>query len=277
MTKVILLTGAGRGMGTNIAREALARGHRLVATARDAEKLTALLGEHENLLTASLDITQPEQAEAVVAAAVEKFGRIDVLLNNAATFQAGYFEEISDAAMRRQIETNLFGPMNVTRAMLPQMRKQRSGHIMTITSLAGIIGQEFCVSYATSKFALEGWMESLRFDLEPFGITTTIVEPGFFRTELLQEASTQWADLSIEDYAERTSQTKAGWQSMNGNQAGDPVKLAKALIAVAELEEPPLRFVAGNDAIPQVADKGRLITEQAEASRALGYGLDIDD
>ncbi|WP_019608934.1 SDR family NAD(P)-dependent oxidoreductase [Nocardiopsis sp. CNS-639] len=277
MSKVIVLTGAGRGLGTQIAREALAAGHRVVATARNADKVTQLLGEHENLLAASLDITEPDDAEAVFHAAVERFGRIDVLLNNAAAFQAGYFEEISDAAMRAQVETNLFGPMNVTRAVLPVMRRQRSGHIMTITSLAGIIGQEFCVAYATTKFGLEGWMESLRFDLEPFGIRTTIVEPGFFRTELLEEASTQWADLSIEDYAQRTAETKAGWQSMNGQQAGDPVKLAKALIAVAELAEPPLRFVAGNDAIPAVADKGRQITAQAEASRELGFGLDIQE
>ncbi len=277
MSKVILITGAGRGMGTDLARQALDSGHRVIATARNAQKVEQLLGEHENLLTASLDITRPEAAGAVVAAAVGQFGRIDVLLNNAAMFQAGYFEEISDQLMRAQVETNLFGPMNVTRAVLPVMRHQRSGHIMTITSLAGIIGQEFCVAYATTKFALEGWMESLRFDLEPFGIKTTIVEPGFFRTELLEEASTSWADLSIDDYAERTKQTKAGWRSMNGQQSGDPVKLARALISVAELDEPPLRFVAGSDAIPAVADKGRLITAQAEASRELGLDLDITE
>ena len=276
MSKVILLTGAGRGLGTHIAREALAAGHQVVATARKADSVTRALGEHDNLLAAPLDITRPADAEAVVQAAVQRFGRIDVLLNNAATFQAGYFEEISDAAMRAEVETNLFGPMNVTRAVLPVMREQGSGHVMTITSLAGILGQEFCVAYATTKFGLEGWMESLRFDLEPFGIATTIVEPGFFRTELLEETSTKWADLQVDDYAERTAQTKAGWQAMNGNQAGDPVKLAKALVAVVELAEPPLRFVAGDDAIPAVADKGRAITAQAEASRELGLGLDID-
>jgi NAD(P)-dependent dehydrogenase (short-subunit alcohol dehydrogenase family) len=276
MSKVILVTGAGRGLGADIARQGLASGHRVVATARRAEKVQQLLGENENLLVADLDITEPADAEAVVRAVVEKFGRIDVLINNASTFQAGYFEEISDAAMRVQVETNLFGPMNVTRAVLPQMRKQKAGHIMTVSSLAGIIGQEFCVAYATTKFGVEGWMESLRFDVEPFGIKTTIVEPGFFRTELLEEASTAWADLSVDDYAERTAQTKAVWQSMNGQQSGDPVKLAKALVAVAELADPPLRFVAGSDAIPAVADKGRQIAAQAEASRELGFDLDID-
>jgi len=276
MSKVILITGAGRGLGTDIARAAIAAGHRVVATGRRPEKVRDLLGDHENLLVAALDITDQAAAERAAAAAVERFGRVDVLINNASTFQAGFFEEISDAAMRRQLETNLFGPMNVTRAVLPLFRAQRSGHVITISSLAGIIGQEFCVAYATSKFGIEGWMESLRFDLAPFGIATTIVEPGFFRTELLEEASTTWADLSIDDYAERTAETTAGWRAMNGQQGGDPAKLAAALIAVAELAEPPLRFVAGSDAIPAVADKGREITAQAEASRELGFSLDLD-
>lgn len=276
MSKVILITGAGRGLGTDIARAAIVAGHRVVATGRRPEKVRDLLGDHENLLVAALDITDQAAAERVAAAAVERFGRVDVLINNASTFQAGFFEEISDAAMRRQLETNLFGPMNVTRAVLPLFRAQRSGHVITISSLAGIIGQEFCVAYATSKFGIEGWMESLRFDVAPFGIATTIVEPGFFRTELLEEASTTWADLSIDDYAERTAETTAGWRAMNGQQGGDPAKLAAALIAVAELAEPPLRFVAGSDAIPAVADKGREITAQAEASRELGFSLDLD-
>lgn len=224
-------------------------------------------------MVTALDITSPDAARMAVDAAVAGFGRIDVLINNAAGFQAGYFEEISDAQMRAQIETNLFGPMNVTRAVLPVMRKQRAGHVVTISSIAGLVGQEFCVAYAASKLAVEGWMESLRFDVEPYGIRTTIVEPGFFRTELLVDASTSWAELSIDDYAERTKSTKAMWQSMNGRQAGDPVKLADALLKVVDLEEPPLRFVAGDDAIPTAEAKGKEITEQAGASRALGSGL----
>lgn len=230
-------------------------------------------GEQGNLLVTALDITSPDAARMAVDAAVAGFGRIDVLINNAAGFQAGYFEEISDAQMRAQIETNLFGPMNVTRAVLPVMRKQRAGHVVTISSIAGLVGQEFCVAYAASKLAVEGWMESLRFDVEPYGIRTTIVEPGFFRTELLVDASTSWAELSIDDYAEWTKSTKAMWQSMNGRQAGDPVKLADALLKVVDLEEPPLRFVAGDDAIPTAEAKGKEITEQAGASRALGSGL----
>ncbi|WP_328374720.1 SDR family oxidoreductase [Streptomyces sp. NBC_01020] len=278
MSKVIFVTGAGRGLGTDIARQALAAGHQVVATGRRPEiVLNALGGEQNNLLVTALDITSTAAARAAVDAAVARFGRIDVLINNAATFQAGYFEEISEAQMRAQIETNLFGPMNVTRAVLPVMRKQRAGHVVTISSLAGVIGQEFCVAYAASKFGVEGWMESLHFDLEPYGIRTTIVEPGFFRTELLVDASTSWAEGSIEDYAERTAETKKMWQSMNGRQAGDPAKLADALLKVVGLEEPPLRFVAGDDAVPAIEAKGKEIADQAVASRALGTGLSRDD
>lgn len=274
MSKVIFVTGAGRGLGTDIARQALAAGHQVVATGRrPANVLDALGGEQGNLLVTALDITSADAAQAAVDAAVTHFGRIDVLINNAAAFQAGYFEEISDAQMRAQIETNLFGPMNITRAVLPVMRAQSSGHIVTISSIAGLAGQEFCVAYAASKFAVEGWMESLRYDVEPYGIRTTIVEPGFFRTELLVDASTSWAELSIDDYAERTRTTKAMWQSMNGQQAGDPARLADALLKVIGLDDPPLRFVAGDDAIPTAEAKGQEITAQATASRALGSGL----
>ncbi len=160
MTNVWFITGAARGMGVNLAKAALDAGHRVVATARDAAKVTTALGEHENLLALSLDVTDAAASAAAVGAAVNRFGSIDVLVNNAGNFYAGYFEEISDAQFRAQMETNFFGPLNVTRAILPVMRKQRRGHVITITSAAGIIGQEFCAAYAASKFALEGWMES---------------------------------------------------------------------------------------------------------------------
>ena len=189
-------------------------------------------------------------AEAAGQAAADRFGRIDVLINNAGNFFAGYFEEISPAQMRQQFETNLFGPMNVTRAILPIMRRQRASHIITISSTAGLIGIEFCAAYAASKFAVEGWMESLRHDVAPFNIHTTVVEPGFFRTELLVDgSSTIWPELSIDDYAPRTAPTIEGWKGMNGQQPGDPAKLVRALLAIADQETPLPRFVAGADAI----------------------------
>lgn len=278
MSKVILVTGAGRGLGTDIVREALAAGHQIVATGRRPEEVEKTLGgPQDNLLVTQLDVTSPEDAEAAVQAAVDRFGRIDVLINNAGNFFAGYFEEITPAQMRQQIETNLFGPMNVTRAVLPVLRKQRAGHIITLSSSAGIIGQEFCVAYAASKFGVEGWMESLRYDVEPYNIHTTVVEPGFFRTELLVDASTTWPEPSIDDYAERTTATIAAWKSMNGRQTGDPAKLARALLTIAGQEKPLLRFVAGADAIEGVKAKAQELLAQAEASRELGGGLAYDD
>ena len=278
MSKVILVTGAGRGLGTDIVREALAAGHQVVATGRRPEEVEKTLGgPRDNLLVTKLDVTSPEDAEAAAQAAVDRFGRIDVLINNAGNFFAGYFEEITPDQMRRQIETNLFGPMNVTRAVLPVLREQRGGHIITLSSSAGLIGQEFCVAYAASKFGVEGWMESLRYDVEPYGIHTTVVEPGFFRTELLVDASTTWPEPTIDDYAERTTATIAAWKSMNGRQTGDPAKLARALLTIAGQEKPLLRFVAGADAIEGVEAKARELLAQAQASRELGGDLAYDD
>jgi NAD(P)-dependent dehydrogenase (short-subunit alcohol dehydrogenase family) len=276
-TNVWFITGAARGMGVDLAKAALDAGHAVVATARDAARVTAALGEHDRLLAVSLDITDAEAAGAAVEAALERFGRIDVLVNNAGNFTAGYFEEISDAQLRAQMETNFFGPLNVTRAVLPVLRDQRSGKVVTFSSVAGIVGQEFVVAYAASKFALEGWMESLRFDVAPYGITTTIVEPGFFRTELLVEgASTLWPELSIPDYQERTEQTVAAWRSMNGQQGGDPAKLGRALVEIVALDEPPLRWIAGADAIGAVEQKAHDLLAQAAAHRALSSSLDHD-
>ncbi|WP_405876669.1 SDR family oxidoreductase [Streptomyces sp. NBC_00005] len=278
MSKVILVTGAGRGLGTDIVREALAAGHQVVATGRRPEEVERTLGgPQDNLLVTKLDVTSLEDAEAAAQAAVERFGRIDVLINNAGNFFAGYFEEITPAQMRQQIETNLFGPMNVTRAVLPVLRKQRAGHVITLSSSAGIIGQEFCVAYAASKFGVEGWMESLRYDVEPYNIHTTVVEPGFFRTELLVDASTTWPEPTIDDYAERTTATISAWKSMNGQQTGDPAKLARALLTIADQDKPLLRFVAGADAIEGVEAKARDLLAQAEASRELGSNLGYDD
>ena len=274
---VWFITGAARGMGVDLAQAALDAGYSVVATARDAAKVIAALGEHDNLLAVSLDITDPDAAQAATDAAVERFGRLDVLVNNAGNFYAGYFEEISDAQFRAQMETNFFGPLNVTRAVLPVMRAQRSGKVVTLSSSAGIIGQEFCAAYAASKFALEGWMESLRFDVAPYGITTTIVEPGFFRTELLVEgASSIWPELSIDDYAERTTHTIAAWKSMNGKQGGDPAKLSRALVQLMALDEPPQRWIAGADAVTGVEQKARELLAQADAHRELSSSLDHD-
>ncbi len=277
MTKTWLITGAGRGMGVDFARAALAAGHHVVATGRNPNTVRSALGEHENLLVTALDVTDPHSAEDAAATAVERFGRIDVLLNNAGSFLAGFFEELTTDQVRSQIDTNLFGPMTVTRAVLPVMRRQRSGLVISISSGAGVIGSPSGSAYAASKFALEGWMEALPGEVEPFGIRTMIVEPGFFRTELLTPESTNYAEPSIDDYAERTEQTVAVWKSMNGQQGGDPAKLANALVQLAGQDEPPLRFVAGADAIAAVEQKAKDLLAQADAYRELSSNLAHDD
>jgi NAD(P)-dependent dehydrogenase (short-subunit alcohol dehydrogenase family) len=271
--QVWLVTGAGRGMGVDIAKAAMAAGHAVVATGRNTDTVTAALGQEDDLLAVNLDVTDPAAALAAVQAAVDRFGHIDVLVNNAGNFNAGFFEEISPEDFRSQIETSLFGPVNVTRAVLPVMRAQRSGLVVTISSTAGIVGQEFCTAYAASKFGVEGWMESLNPEVAPFGIRTMLVEPGFFRTELLSPESTKYAEASIEDYAERTEQIVAGWKSMNGQQGGDPAKLANALVQLAGQDEPPLRFAAGADAVATVEKKAKDLLAQVDAHRELSSSL----
>jgi NAD(P)-dependent dehydrogenase (short-subunit alcohol dehydrogenase family) len=276
--KVWFITGAGRGLGTDIARAALAAGHSVIATARNADTITAALGKDDNLLAGTLDVTDPAAAPKTVEEAVDRFGRIDVLVNNAGSFKAGFFEEMTPEDFRSQIETTLFGPVNLTRAVLPQMRAQRSGLVMTISSTAGISAAgDFMTAYAASKFGVEGFMESLTSEVAPFGIRTMVVEPGFFRTQLLSPQSTQYAVPSIEDYAERTAATVAAWQGMDGQQGGDPAKLATALVHLAGQDEPPLRFVAGADAVEAVEDKAKLLLAQANAHRELSSCLAHDD
>jgi NAD(P)-dependent dehydrogenase (short-subunit alcohol dehydrogenase family) len=276
-TKTWLITGAGRGMGVDFAQAALAAGHNVVATGRTRAAVSAAVGEHERLLVTELDITDAQSADQAVAAAVERFGRIDVLVNNAANFFGGFFEELSPHQVRSQIETNLFGPMIVTRAVLPVMRRQRAGLVIAISSTAGVVADPFASAYAASKFGLEGWIEGLAAEVEPYGIRTMIVEPGFFRTELLQPESTTFAELSIDDYAARTAETIPAWQAMNGKQAGDPAKLARALVELADSDEPPLRWVAGEDAVERVEQKAQLLLAQVDAHRELSSSLAHDD
>jgi NAD(P)-dependent dehydrogenase (short-subunit alcohol dehydrogenase family) len=264
-------------MGVDIAQAALAAGHAVVATGRNTDVVADAVGETNDLLVVELDITSRASAETAAQTALDHFGRVDVLVNNAGNFFAGFFEELSPEQFEAQLTTNLLGPLNVTRAVLPVMRKQRAGHIVTISSTAGVVGQEFCSAYAASKFGLEGWMESLRVEVEPFGIRTTIVEPGFFRTDLLTKESTAYADLSIEDYAERTAQTRPAWEAMSGKQTNDPAKLAKALLTVVDQQQPPLRWVAGADAVATVEQKANELLAQVDAYRALSSSLAVDE
>jgi NAD(P)-dependent dehydrogenase (short-subunit alcohol dehydrogenase family) len=276
--KTWFITGAGRGMGLDFARAALEAGHAVVATGRDPDAVAKAIGKSNDLLSVKLDVTSRADAEAAVREALDRFGGIDVLVNNAASFYAGYFEELTPEQFERQLAVSLIGPMNVTRAVLPVMRKQHAGHIISISSSAGIAaGFEFVSAYAASKFGLEGWMESLQAEVAPFGINTTIVNPGFFRTELLTEQSTNYAKASISDYDERRAEQLEFWKTQNGKQSGDPAKLARALMTIASKEPPPRRFIAGADAIATAEQKVADLKAQIDSERELSTSLDFDE
>ena len=273
-SKVWLITGAGSGIGLEIAKAALAAGNKVIATGRDASRIKkAINGSPDNLLVVKMDVTNPREISTGVKTAIEKFGTIDVLVNNAGNFYAGFFEELSPTQVERQMGTNLFGPMNVTRAILPVMRKNKSGHIISISSTAALVGYELCSAYAASKFGLEGWMESLQIEIAPFGIHTTIVEPGFFRTNLLEPSSTIWSELKVEDYGTRIAALKPWWESMSGKQGGDPAKLAAALLRIASETTPPKRWMAGADSIAEAERKAKELQDQANAYRELSSSL----
>ena len=275
--KVWFITGAGRGMGVDIAKAALAAGNKVVATGRNKHKVIEALGTSANLLVLKLDITQPSEAEAAVNDALQHFGGIDVLVNNAANFYAGFFEELSPEQMEKQISTSLIGPMNVTRAILPVMRKQRAGQIITISSTAGLVGFAFGTAYAAAKFGLKGWMQSLQAEVEPFGIQTITVNPGFFRTELLTHESTSYADQPIADYDEARARQMEFWKGYNGQQSGDPAKLAQALLKISNEEQPPRRFIAGADAVGTADQVSTTLQEQTNTYRELSSSLAFDD
>lgn len=275
--KVWFITGAGRGMGVDITKAALAAGYKVVATGRNTDNVAKAIGENKNLLIAKLDVISAADAESAVQATIKKFGKIDVLVNNAANFYAGFFEELTMEQIDKQLRTSLIGPMILTRAVLPVMRKQGSGHIISISSTAGLTSYEFCSAYSASKFGLEGWMHALHLEVAPFGIKTTIVNPGFFRTELLTEQSTNYADNPIEDYDERRAQQMQFWKGANGQQTGDPAKLARALVTIAEEEQPPLRFLAGADAVSTTEQVATTLQEQLNAYRDLSGSLKCDN
>jgi NAD(P)-dependent dehydrogenase (short-subunit alcohol dehydrogenase family) len=275
--KVWFITGATRGMGASFVRAALADGHAVVATGRRPEEITRAWGDRDDLLAVRLDVTSVDESDAAVAAAVERFGRIDVVVNNAGASFKGYFEEMSTRQVEQQIATNLLGPMNVTRSVLPVMRRQRAGHVIAISSGAGLMAFEYSSVYAASKFGLEGWMGALAQEIEPFGIRTTIVNPGFFRTGLAGPESLIWPDLAIEDYAARTAAQRRWWQEQDGRQAGDPDKLARALMTIAAEDPPPRRFVAGADVLALAERKIAELQAQLDSHRELSSSLDFDD
>lgn len=256
MSKVWFITGAGSGIGAGTARAALAAGHRVVATGRDVEKVRNGLRDaaaNDNMEILRLDVSDEAQASSAVEQAMAKFGRIDVVLNNAGYSLIGNFEELTTQQIEHQFATNFWGVTHVMRATLPVMRKQRSGHIINISSVAGVVGMKHCSAYGVSKFAVEGLSLAIAEEVEKFGIKVTAVEPGFFRTDLLSQANVHWPSHRVDDYAAAEVSAQAMWSPYAGKQPGDPDKLGQVLVQLTGMETPPRLFVAGSDAIEMIA------------------------
>jgi len=276
--EVWFVTGANKGLGTAIAREALNIGCRVVAAARRPEEARAVLGNSPNLLVVKLDITNDEEVHAAVNEALDRFGRIDVLVNNAGYGLLGYFEECSEKLIRQQMETNVFGTMKLTRAVLPTMRRQRQGLLVTISSTSGIKAVEGDSVYCASKFALEGWMEGMSIDLKPFGIRCLIIEPGPFRTDFFKEkVSFAFSDMPMEDYRPYREALHKYFVSFDQKQTGNPAKLAKALMTVAHADNAPLRLLCSRFALDAVDAYLKNRYAEFDAWRDLSASTDFDD
>lgn len=277
MKKIWLMTGASRGLGLDIARAALEAGNRVVATGRNLVSLRGALPASDALLCCTLDVTRTDEVEAAVAAALERFGRIDVLANNAGYPLVGALEECSPEEIDAQFATNFFGLIRITRAILPVMRAQRAGHIINISSMAGILSAPGASLYCSSKFAVEGLSEGLAAEIAPLGIHLTIVEPGAFRTEFLTEASAIFSAKTIDDYASSAAGIIRQFsRDLNGTQGGDPIKLAQALVHLVSQAEPPLRFAAGEDAVQCVEQMVALRRSQLDSQRDLSLSLALE-
>ena len=277
MAKIWFITGASRGLGVEFAKAAMRAGDRVVATGRRVEAVTGALGPNtDQLLSVELDVTDGAQMQRAVDVAVSRFGTIDVLVNNAGYGHMGFFEEATDEDVRAQFETNVFGVFNMTRAVLPVMRAKRKGRIFNLSSAAGIRGTEFASLYCSSKFALEGFSEALAAELAPFGIFVTIVEPGPFRTDFLTRESLRFGGIAVADYDERRARIRDTYETRSGKQPGDPVKLADAIVRLANEAQPPLRFVAGAFAVGIADKKLARVRDDLEAWRALSVATDYE-
>ncbi|SMG49256.1 oxidoreductase [Paraburkholderia susongensis] len=276
MSKVWFITGSAGGIGAGIARAALSAGDLVVATDLDPERLQEVYAASAaHVLTTQLDIRDAAQAEAAVQAALARFGRIDVLVNNAGYGQFGPFEEIEPEAIERQFATNVFGTFNVTRAVLPVMRRQRAGHVINMSSNGGFKGVRGASMYSATKFAIEGFSEALAQEIADFGLKLTIVEPGAFRTDFLDDRSLKRGTHDLDDYADFRAEANAVFEARNHNQVGDPGKLGLALVQIANETDPPLRFVAGADALKVVDDKLDYVAREVERWRELSRSTDF--
>jgi len=275
MSKVWFITGAGSGLGTGIAKAALRAGDRVVATGRNLEKVRNAYPDaaQENIAFVQLDVANEAQAKAAVDEAVKRFGRIDVLVNNAGYSLLGNFEQMTTAEIQQQFAPNFYGVVHVMQAALPVMRRQRSGHIINISSVAGVVGLKHCAAYAATKFAVEGLSLSVATEVEKFGIKITVVEPGFFRTGLLDAHNVRWVSKVIEDYAPEGT-AEAMWSPYNGTQPNDPAKLGDALVKITAMQKPPKVFAAGGDALSTITPAIEERLRDMRAHETLSKGME---
>jgi len=275
MSKVWFVTGAGSGIGAGVANAALAAGDRVVATGRNLKKVRKAFPDvaPENIAFAQLDVADEAQAKAAVDEATQRFGRIDVLVNNAGYSLLGNFEQMTTAEIQQQFATNFYGVVHLMHAVLPVMRRQRSGHIINISSVAGVVGLKHCAAYAATKFAVEGLSLSVATEVEKFGIKITVVEPGFFRTDLLDAHNVRWVSKVIADYAvEGTAEDM--WSQYNGKQPNDPAKLGDALVKLAAMQNPPKVFAAGSDALSTITPAIEERLRDMRVHEALSKGME---
>ena len=274
VAKTWFITGASRGLGALIAEQALGRGDNVVATARDPARVVSRLGDSPNLLAVALDVTNEAQARAAADAAVARFGRIDILLNNAGFGLLGAVEEATAPEIERVYATNVFGLLAVTRAVLPHMRRQRSGHVLNISSIGGYAASAGWGVYCSTKFAVEGITEALALELKPLGVHATVIEPGFFRTDFLDAQSLSVSPSHIDDYADTAGAMRSFAASANHAQPGDPAKLARALMTVVDAAEPPLRLPFGSDAVRRIEAKNAAVAQELARWRDLSVSTD---
>ncbi len=275
MSKAWFVTGASSGIGAGVVRAALDAGDRVVATARNLDKLRAALPTDtgERLALVPLDVTSEAQARVAVAAAVERFGRIDVLVNNAGYSLIGNLESLTSAQIEAQFATNFYGVLHVMRAALPILRRQRSGHIFNVSSMAGVTGYRTCGAYAATKFAVEGLSLSVAQEVEQFGVKVTLVEPGFFRTDLLAPQSVVFGDLVVDGY-DPPDKVRAEWQAYHGTQGGDPARLGAALVQLAAMASPPKQFFAGSDAVTGITADLEARLREVQKHKSLSVSTD---
>ena len=273
--KTWFITGASRGFGALFAKEALGRGDNVVASARDPKAVTEAVGAHPNLLAVKLDVTSEPDAHAAVEQAIARFGRIDVLVNNAGFGVLGAIEEITAAEVEAVYRTNVFGLLNVTRAALPHLRRQRSGHILNISSIGGYQAAAAWGVYCSTKFAVEALSEGLAAELAPLGVKVTVVEPGYFRTDFLDGGSLTTTAKVIDDYAATVGELRKKAVELNHQQPGDPARLAKALLQVVDAPSPPLRMPFGSDTVAMIEAKNAFVAGELATWRDLAVSTDF--